>query len=46
MRIAPTALTAAPGRRIVRVQFILEERDYDAYPTALGDVAQVSVRRA
>lgn len=35
-----------PGRRIVRVQFILEERDYDAYPSALGDVAQVSVPRA
>jgi hypothetical protein len=37
--------TPQPGRRIVRVQFILEERDYDAYPSALGDVAQVSVRR-
>jgi hypothetical protein len=37
--------TYQPGRRIVRVQLILEERNIDAYPTAYGDIAQMSVLR-
>ena len=36
--VAPSGAAAGPKKRF-------EERDYDAYPSALGDVAQVSARR-